>query len=74
MACKFCHVSWRQTAPLKMPILFYSDLDFEYPTSSAEGVGFAALVTEVQAAFSQLQRMKGDATPYQVTVQSFCLL
>lgn len=44
------------------------DLDFEYPSSTAQGQGFADLMTSLRTAFDQLQAKKGDATPYLLTV------
>ncbi|GJJ12346.1 hypothetical protein Clacol_006587 [Clathrus columnatus] len=44
------------------------DLDFEYPSSSAQGTGFASLITELRTAFNQLAERKGDTVPYQITV------
>ncbi|KAJ7176592.1 glycosyl hydrolases family 18-domain-containing protein [Mycena filopes] len=43
------------------------DLDFEYPSSAAQGQGFADLFTELRTAFDALAKKKGDATPYQLT-------
>ncbi|TFK47348.1 hypothetical protein OE88DRAFT_1714540 [Heliocybe sulcata] len=43
------------------------DLDFEYPSNTAQGQGFSALFTELRTAFNNLQTTKGDATPYQLT-------
>ncbi|KAK0204659.1 glycoside hydrolase family 18 protein [Desarmillaria ectypa] len=43
------------------------DIDFEYPSSSAEGQGFADLLTELRSAFDKLATSKGDATPYQLS-------
>ncbi|KAG7095154.1 hypothetical protein E1B28_005933 [Marasmius oreades] len=40
------------------------DIDFEYPSSSAEGQGFADLVSEIRKAFDDLANRKGDLTPY----------
>lgn len=45
-----------------------SDLDFEYPANTAQGSGFASLVTSLRTAFDQLASKKGDSTPYQITV------
>lgn len=44
------------------------DLDFEYPTTAAQGQGFADLYTALRTAFDALAARKGDATPYQLTV------
>ncbi len=41
-----------------------SDLDFEYPSNSAQGQGFADLFTELRTAFDNLASSKGDSTPY----------
>lgn len=49
-------------------ISIVSDLDFEYPSSSAQGTGFASLITELRSAFNQLAERKGDTVPYQITV------
>ncbi|KAA1477051.1 hypothetical protein DENSPDRAFT_867476 [Dentipellis sp. KUC8613] len=43
------------------------DLDFEYPSNSAQGQGFADLYTELRTAFTTLQNQKGDSEPYQLT-------
>ena len=43
------------------------DIDFEYPSSTAQGQGFADLLTALRTAFDQLQSSKGDATPYYLT-------
>ncbi|ESK85470.1 glycoside hydrolase family 18 protein [Moniliophthora roreri MCA 2997] len=43
------------------------DLDFEYPSNSAEGQGFADLLTETRKAFDSLASRKGDSTPYLLT-------
>ncbi|KAJ7853507.1 glycoside hydrolase superfamily [Mycena olivaceomarginata] len=43
------------------------DLDFEYPTSAAQGQGFADLFTALRTAFDALAAKKGDATTYQLT-------
>ena len=44
------------------------DLDFEYPNSDALASGFASLLTSLRTAFNNLQKQKGDATPYLLTV------
>ncbi|KAF8582270.1 carbohydrate-binding module family 5 protein [Ramaria rubella] len=44
------------------------DIDFEYPSDSSQGSGFASLVTELRTAFDQLATKKGDTVPYQITV------
>ncbi|EGN94371.1 glycoside hydrolase family 18 protein [Serpula lacrymans var. lacrymans S7.3] len=43
------------------------DLDFEYPSNSAEGQGFADLLTALRTAFSQLETSNGDTVPYELT-------
>ena len=40
------------------------DLDFEYPSTPAQGQGFADLLTALRTAFDQLAASKGDTTPY----------
>ncbi|GLB41081.1 putative glycosyl hydrolase 18 family protein [Lyophyllum shimeji] len=40
------------------------DIDFEFPSSDAQGQGFADLYTALRTAFNQLQSRKGDSTPY----------
>ena len=45
------------------------DIDFEYPNSDALSSGLASLLSEMRTAFDSLQRQKGDATPYLVTVR-----
>jgi hypothetical protein len=44
-----------------------SDLDFEYPSTPAQGQGFASLFTELRTAFDKLASQKGDSEPYQLT-------
>ncbi|KAH8827572.1 glycosyl hydrolases family 18-domain-containing protein [Flagelloscypha sp. PMI_526] len=43
------------------------DIDFEYPSSTALGSGFASLVTELRTAFNSLASSNGDSVPYQIT-------
>lgn len=43
------------------------DIDFEYPDAKT-GKGFADLNTEVRAALNSLQKKKGDAEPYHLSV------
>ncbi|KAF8998382.1 glycosyl hydrolases family 18-domain-containing protein [Cyathus striatus] len=43
------------------------DFDFESPTSSDQGQGFADLITALRTAFDQLQAKKGDSTSYLIT-------
>ncbi|PAV18117.1 glycoside hydrolase family 18 [Pyrrhoderma noxium] len=43
------------------------DLDFEYPSSQAQGQGFADLLTSLRGAFSDLAASNGDSVPYQLT-------
>lgn len=53
-----------------MPLfLFSSDIDFEYPSSIAQGQDFASLFTELRTAFDALAKKKGDTVPYQLTVR-----
>lgn len=40
------------------------DLDYEYPSTTALGQGFADLYTALREAFDNLQAQKGDSTPY----------
>jgi hypothetical protein len=46
-----------------------SDFDFEYPSSTTQGQGFANLITELRTAFTALQARKGDTTPYSISVR-----
>ena len=46
-----------------------SDLDFEYPSSQAQGQGFADLLTSLRGAFNDLAASNGDSVPYQLTVR-----
>jgi len=48
--------------------IYISDIDFEYPSNTAQGQGFAALLTSLRTAFDQLATKKGDTVPYQITV------
>jgi len=43
------------------------DIDFEFPSSAAQGQGFADLVTALRTAFTSLASRKGDTVPYQIT-------
>ncbi|KAF8066810.1 glycosyl hydrolases family 18-domain-containing protein [Lyophyllum atratum] len=43
------------------------DLDFEFPSSAAQGQAFADLFTALRTAFNQLASRKGDAVPYQLS-------
>ena len=47
---------------------FFSDIDFEYPSNTAQGQGFADLLTELRASFDDLAVNNGDSVPYQITV------
>ncbi|KAL1699443.1 glycoside hydrolase family 18 protein [Schizophyllum commune] len=44
------------------------DLDFEFPASAEEGTGYGKLFAELRTAFDDLQKQKGDAQPYQLSV------
>ncbi|KAI0300095.1 glycosyl hydrolases family 18-domain-containing protein [Multifurca ochricompacta] len=43
------------------------DIDFEYPSGTAQGQGFANLFTELRAALDTLAKTNGDTVPYQLT-------
>lgn len=43
------------------------DIDFEYPSGTAQGQGFADLFTEMRTALDALANSKGDTVPYQLT-------
>ncbi|GJE98248.1 glycoside hydrolase family 18 protein [Phanerochaete sordida] len=43
------------------------DLDFEYPSSTAQGQGFADLMTSLRSALDSYQAQKGDTTSYLLT-------
>ncbi|KAF9479509.1 hypothetical protein BDN70DRAFT_806951 [Pholiota conissans] len=43
------------------------DIDFEYPSNSAQGQGLADLMTALRTAFNNLASQKGDSTPYLLT-------
>ncbi|THG94034.1 hypothetical protein EW026_g7352 [Hermanssonia centrifuga] len=43
------------------------DLDFEYPSSTAQGQGFADLLTSLRSSFDTYAAGKGDTTPYLLT-------
>lgn len=47
------------------------DLDFEYPSSTAQGQGLADLFTSLRSAFDSYAAGKGDSTPYLLTVRTF---
>ncbi len=42
-------------------------MDFEYPSTTALGQGFADLISALRTAFNSLASRKGDSTPYLVT-------
>ena len=44
------------------------DLDFEYPSSAAQGQGFADLISALRTALDANQKKKGDSSPYMLTV------
>ncbi|KAI0684658.1 glycoside hydrolase superfamily [Cytidiella melzeri] len=43
------------------------DLDFEYPSSAAQGQGFADLITSLRSALTTYAANKGDTVPYTIT-------
>ncbi|THH28885.1 hypothetical protein EUX98_g5303 [Antrodiella citrinella] len=43
------------------------DIDFEYPSSTAQGQGFASLLTSLRAGFTSYAQSKGDTVPYLIT-------
>ncbi|KAH8923667.1 carbohydrate-binding module family 5 protein [Atractiella rhizophila] len=43
------------------------DIDYEYPTSTAQGQGFADLLTELRTALNSHAAAKGDSVPYLLT-------
>ena len=45
------------------------DLDFEYPSTAAQGQGFADLITSLRSALDTYAAGKGDTTPYLITVR-----
>ena len=45
------------------------DIDYEYPSTTAQGQGFADLVTSLRSALDSYASNKGDATPYIITVR-----
>ena len=62
-ACKYRHESsFNQSSNEPR-----SDIDFEYPSNSAQGQGFADLMTSLRIAFDNLATSKGDTTPYLLT-------
>lgn len=56
------------------------DIDFEYPSDSAQGQGFADLLTSLRSAMDSLSQSNGDTEPYLLTVSIysppvfFCML
>lgn len=44
------------------------DLDYEYPANTAQGQGFADLLTSLRTAFNSYAQSKGDTVPYLITV------
>jgi hypothetical protein len=51
-----------------------SDIDFEYPSGTAQGRTFANLLTELRLALDALAKSNGDTIPYQLTVSSFYII
>jgi hypothetical protein len=51
--------------------LHRSDIDFEYPSGTAQGRTFANLLTELRSALDALAKSNGDTVPYQLAVSSF---
>lgn len=49
------------------------DIDFEYPSSTAQGQGFADLLTALRTAFDALAAKKGDPNTYLLTVSRVSL-
>ncbi|KAM5540815.1 hypothetical protein V8D89_005459 [Ganoderma adspersum] len=49
------------------------DIDYEFPSSNALGTGLASLIAELRTAFNDLQKKKGDSTPYLVTAATSAL-
>lgn len=45
------------------------DIDYEYPTSAAQGQGLADLLTSLRSALDDYADTKGDSVPYQITVR-----
>ncbi|TCD65253.1 hypothetical protein EIP91_002917 [Steccherinum ochraceum] len=43
------------------------DLDFEYPANTAQGQGFADLLTALRTGFDSYAKSKGDSVPYLIT-------
>lgn len=43
------------------------DIDYEYPSSVEQGVGFASLLAELRIALDAHAASKGDTVPYQIT-------
>ncbi|KAM5540818.1 hypothetical protein V8D89_005462 [Ganoderma adspersum] len=50
------------------------DIDYEFPETTTQGAGLASLVTELRTAFNDLQKKKGDSTPYLITAATSAVL
>lgn len=50
------------------------DIDYEFPSTPAQGQGFADLMTGLRTAFTALAAKKGDTVPYQLSVRRCSLL
>jgi chitinase len=48
-----------------------SDIDFEYPSGTAQSRTFANLLTELRSALNALAKSNGDSVPFQLTVSAF---
>lgn len=47
------------------------DVDYEYPSTTAQGQGFADLVTSLRSALDSYAASKGDSVPYVITVRGY---
>ena len=49
-------------------IYYTSDIDWEFPSTNAEGSNFATLLSSLRTALNNLATRKGDTVPYLITV------
>ena len=50
-----------------LALIHHSDIDYEYPSSVEQGVGFASLLAELRVALDAHAQSKRDTVPYQIT-------
>lgn len=62
MECRTTHTRYHSH------LIRFSDIDFEYPTSTTQGKAFSSLLTELRTSLDSHAKTKGDTIPYLITV------